>query len=99
MATKKITITLPEDTLSRLRESAAASGIPLSTYIAHVTEHHARIQEGLAALREWEAVSGPVLDEDAAWAEREIARVDALTQIAEAQKGDEKPPEIDRAAS
>jgi hypothetical protein len=99
VATKKITITLPEGTLARLRESAAASGIPLSTYIAHITEHHARIQEGLAALREWEAVSGPVSDEDAAWAAREIARVDALTRTAEEQKGDEAPPEVERVAS
>lgn len=80
MATRKITITLPEETLAALRASAAAAGLPLSTYLAKVTEHHARIQDGLAALREWDAVSGPVSAEALEWADREIARVDALVR-------------------
>jgi predicted transcriptional regulator len=73
VATKKITITLPEDTLARLRESAAASGIPLSTYIAQVTEHHARIEAGLAEMREWEAEHGEFTDEERASVAAEIA--------------------------
>lgn len=76
MATKKITITLPEETLARLREAATTAGLPLSTYITQVTEHHARIQDGLAALFEWEMAAGPVSDEDLARADREIDRVE-----------------------
>lgn len=78
VATKKITITLPEETLAALRASAEAAGLPLSTYIAQVTEHHARIQDGLAAMREWEAVSGPVDPEVQAAVDREIDRLDAM---------------------
>lgn len=77
MATKKITITLPEDTLARLRESAAAAGIPLSTYIAQVTEHHARIQDGLAEMREWEAEHGEITDEERASVAAEIAQAES----------------------
>jgi predicted DNA-binding protein len=76
VATKKITITLPEDTLARLRESAAATGIPLSTYIAQITEHHARIEAGLAEMREWEAEHGEITDEERASMAAEIARAE-----------------------
>jgi predicted DNA-binding protein len=85
VATKKITITLPEETLARLRESAAASGIPLSTYIAQVTEHHARIQEGLAEMREWEAEHGEITDEERESVAAEIARAES--------RGYSAPPE------
>ena len=78
VATKKITITLPEETLTALRSSAEAAGLPLSTYIAEITAHHARIQDGLAAMREWEAVSGPVDPDVQAAVDREIDRLDAL---------------------
>jgi hypothetical protein len=85
VATKKITITLPEDTLGRLRESAAAAGIPLSTYIAQVTEHHARIQAGLAEMREWEAEHGEITAEERASMAAEIARAEG--------RGNAAPPE------
>lgn len=87
VATKKITITLPEETLYRLRESAAAAGMPLSTYITQVTEHHARIQDGLAAMREWDAASGPVSEEHTVWAKGQVARVDALLREAKPGEG------------
>jgi hypothetical protein len=82
VATKKITITLPEDTLVRLRESAAASGIPLSTYIAQITEHHARIEAGLAEMREWEAEHGEITDEERANMAAEIARAEGRSYSA-----------------
>ncbi len=99
MATKKITITLPEETLARLKEEASTAGLPLSTYIAQVTEHHARIQGGLAALREWETVSGPVDAEDEAWADREIARLDGLTRATPSHAAGADRPAIDELAS
>jgi len=78
VATRKITITLPEETLAALRAAAAGAGIPLSTYVAQVTEHHARIQDGLAAIREWEAVSGPIDPEVQTAVDREIDRLDSM---------------------
>ncbi len=80
VATKKITITLPEETLAALRASAASAGLPLSTYIAEVTAHHARIQDGLAAMREWDAMSGPIDDDIRAQVDLELDRLDALVR-------------------
>ncbi|MGH8930196.1 MAG: hypothetical protein ACRDZO_06055 [Egibacteraceae bacterium] len=51
MATRKVTITLPEETLERLRSLAREHGLPLSTYLAEVTGHHLRVEDGLAAMR------------------------------------------------
>jgi len=76
VTTKKITITLPEETLVWLRESAASLGIPLSTYITQVTEHHARIEAGLAEMREWEAEHGDFTDEERASVAAEIERAE-----------------------
>ncbi len=92
VATKKITITLPEETLASLRSSAAAAGLPLSTYLAEVTAHHARIQDGLAAMKEWEEFAGPVDPEVTAQVDRELARLDALAR-------GETPPAPERRAS
>ncbi len=80
VATKKITITLPEETLASLRSLAAAAGLPLSTYLAEVTAHHARIQDGLAAMREWEQLSGTVDPDVAEQVDRELTRLDALAR-------------------
>jgi hypothetical protein len=80
VATKKITITLPEETLDTLRASAAAAGLPLSTYLADVTAHHARIQDGLAAMSEWDEVTEPVDDETRAKVDRELDRLDELAR-------------------
>lgn len=76
MSTKKITITLPEETLVRLREASIAAGIPLSTYITQVTEHHARIQDGLAEMRDWELEHGEFTEEELTGTDMEIARAE-----------------------
>ncbi|MGH8908825.1 MAG: hypothetical protein ACRD0K_20605 [Egibacteraceae bacterium] len=78
MATRKVTITLPEDILGRIRALAAEQGLPLSTYLTRVAEHHARVQDGLAGLREWEAEEGSLTVEERDRARAEIARADAI---------------------
>jgi hypothetical protein len=78
MTTRKVTITLPEDVLERIRALAAEEGLPLSTYLRGVAEHHARVQDGLAGLREWEAEEGPLTEEERARARAEIACADAI---------------------
>lgn len=87
VATKKITITLPEETLARLKESARAAGIPLSTYITQVTEHHARIQDGLAEMREWELEHGRFTEEELAEIDAEITRAESPTRTPAARAG------------
>lgn len=77
MATKKITITLPEEYLEQARNLAKEAGLPLSTWIAKTVEHEARIQAGLAAMREWDAEDGPLTEEELVAAAIEIAKADA----------------------
>jgi predicted transcriptional regulator len=77
VATKKITITIPEDAVARLKEFAEETGVPLSTYIAQLVEHEIRIRDGLAALREWEAEDGPLTEEELAAARAELEKAAA----------------------
>lgn len=84
MATKKITITLPEDALARVREFAKEVGMPLSTWLAKMVEHRIRILEGQAAMREWETKYGAFTEEELAEARAELARVDAELRAARA---------------
>ena len=77
VATRKITITLPEETLEEVTALARAEGLPLSTYLARLAEHRIRIEAGLAAMKEWEVEHGPMPEEALAWAEEQIARAEA----------------------
>jgi hypothetical protein len=76
MATKKITITLPEDHLEQVRAFAEEVGMPLSTWLTKLVEHEIRIRGGLAEMREWEAEHGPLTDDELAWADAQIAAAD-----------------------
>jgi hypothetical protein len=73
VATKKVTITLPVDVVDRVTVLAGEAGLPVSTYITRIAEHHIRIQDGLAAMREWEAEHGPLTDEELTQADERIA--------------------------
>jgi cytosine/adenosine deaminase-related metal-dependent hydrolase len=79
VATKKITITLPEDALAAVRRFAKEKGMPLSTWIAQQVEHEIRCLEGLAAMREWEAEHGAFTEEEIAEADAILAKADAET--------------------
>jgi cytosine/adenosine deaminase-related metal-dependent hydrolase len=77
VATRKITITLPEEDLEQVKELARKAGLPLSTWIAQTLEHDARIQAGLEAMREWQDEHGVFTEEELAWADAQIAAADA----------------------
>ena len=77
MSTSKVTITIDDDVLATLRRLAAEAGLPLSTYVTRAAEHHARIQDGLAAMRDWQ-------EEHGAFTEEEIAEARAALDAAEA---------------
>jgi predicted DNA-binding protein len=80
VATKKLTITLPEEVLERVSALARAEGLPLSTYLTKLAEHRVRIEDGLAAMREWEEEEGPIPEEEYAKAAEQIARAEAIIQ-------------------
>ena len=77
MTTRKITITIPEDAVARLKDFAEEVGMPLSTYIAQLVDHEIRIRQGLAAMREWDLEEGPLTEVELAEADAIIAEADA----------------------
>ncbi len=80
MATKKVTITIPEETHSKASALAKKAGLPFSTWLAQTAEHEVRVQEGLEAMWEWEEENGAFTDAEVAWAESQLADADAVTQ-------------------
>ena len=80
MATRKVTITIDEAVLATLRSLAEQAGLPLSTYVTRAAEHHARIQDGLAAMREWEQEHGAFTEDELAEADAAIAEVMGATR-------------------
>jgi metal-responsive CopG/Arc/MetJ family transcriptional regulator len=77
MATKKVTITLPEDMVEYGHAMASEEGMSFSAWIAEVTRHEIRRQRGLAAMREWEELDGPITEEERAQARDEMHRAEA----------------------
>ncbi len=63
MAVAKVSLSLDERVLAAARAAAATEGISLSAWISRLIDHHIGIQEGLAAVREYEAEHGPIPEE------------------------------------
>ena len=87
MAVRKVTITIDEDVLATLRALAEEAGLPLSTYVTRAAEHHARVQDGLAAMREWEDEHGAFTAEELAEARADIARAESGEQAGQRSAG------------
>ncbi len=60
MAVAKVSVSLDERVLTAARAAATAKGVSLSAWMSQVIDHHIGIQEGLAAVREYEAEHGPI---------------------------------------
>lgn len=75
VATKKVTITIPEETLSKASALAKKAGLPLSTWLTRTAEHEVRVQEGLDAMREWEEEAGPPSSEAEAWVDEQFTEL------------------------
>ena len=77
MATKKVTITIPEETHSKASALAKKAGLPFSTWLAQTAEHEVRVQEGLEAMREWDEEVGPPSAEAEAWVDKQFTELEA----------------------
>jgi hypothetical protein len=77
MAARKVTITLTEEVFAQAAEHARQAGLPLSAWISKAAEQRARMEDGLAAVAEWEKEAGPLTPEEIAEAEANWARADA----------------------
>jgi hypothetical protein len=75
MASKKVTVTIPEDLLDEIRAEAAERG--LSAYVAEALRAK-RDRDRLVELVDWlEAEHGPVTEDERSAALDELSRLDA----------------------
>jgi hypothetical protein len=86
VTTKKVTITLPEETHAKAIALAKRAGLPFSTWLAQTAEHEVRVQEGLDAMLEWDEEIGPPSAEAEAWVDQQFADLEAHSSTAESQR-------------
>ena len=73
MPVKKLSVALDQSVAEGAARSAAASGLSLSAWLNAAAERELRIEEGLAAVREWELEHGALSAEELAWADAVLA--------------------------
>ncbi|MEV4638440.1 hypothetical protein AB0J80_13920 [Actinoplanes sp. NPDC049548] len=77
MATKKVTVTLPEELVEALGVAALEDGIPLSRLVASAAERELRRRIGQRLVAEWQAEQGAFTAEELAAAKAEMAAADS----------------------
>ena len=79
MPVQKVSISLDEQELAAARQSAERRGMSLSAWLNDMSERaletEASIEDGLAAVAEWEAENGPITPQ-------ELAEADAILNAA-----------------
>lgn len=75
MAVRKLSIALDDDVAAAAATSAERRGLSLSAWINDAAARALAIEDGLAAVAEWEAEHGPLVDE-------ELAAADAVLEAA-----------------
>jgi len=73
MPVQKVSISLDEQVLAAARQSAERRGMSLSAWLNDMSEPS--IEDGLAAVAEWEAENGPITPQ-------ELAEADAILNAA-----------------
>jgi hypothetical protein len=63
MAVAKVSVSLDEKVLAAARARAKEEGKSLSAWLSELVAHQIAIDEGLAAVREYEAEYGPISEE------------------------------------
>ena len=77
MATRKVTVTLPEELVAAIGDLARSQGIPVSRVLAQAAAREVRLAAGRHALQEWQDEHGRLTPEDLARARAEAAAADA----------------------
>ncbi|WP_419922016.1 hypothetical protein [Candidatus Poriferisodalis sp.] len=75
MAVRKLSVALDESVAERAASAAATHGVSLSAWLNAAAERALRVEQGLAAVREWEQEHGELSPEALTWAEQVIASV------------------------
>ena len=77
MATRKVTVTLPEELVKALGDAAREDGVPLSRLVASAAEWELRRRVGRRLVADWQAEHGAFTAEELAAARAEMAMADA----------------------
>ena len=77
MASKKVTVTLPEELVEALGAAAQRDGVPLSRLVANAAENELRRRLGRHVVAEWQSEHGAFTVEELAAARAEMAAADA----------------------
>ncbi|PTA45050.1 hypothetical protein [Micromonospora sp. RP3T] len=85
MATKKVTVTLPEELVAALGAAAQEDGVPLSRLVANAAESELRRRVGRRLVADWQAEHGAFTAEELAAARAEMASADAQALSAPGQ--------------
>ena len=75
VAVEKVSIALEEEILREAREAAQRHGLSLSAWVNIAAREALAIEDGLAAVAEYEAECGPLSAEALAAADEALARV------------------------
>lgn len=74
MAVQKLSISLDKRVAEDVKRAAAEAGISLSAWLSEMAEERIKIQDGLRAVREWEAEHGPITEKERAEADEVLRR-------------------------
>ncbi len=85
MASKKVTVTLPEELVEALGAAAREDGVPLSRLVASAAESELRRRVGRRLVADWQAEHGAFTVEEIAAARAEMAAADAQVLSAPGQ--------------
>ncbi|WP_432829153.1 ribbon-helix-helix domain-containing protein [Dactylosporangium sp. CA-092794] len=77
MATKKVTVTLPEELVEALGTAAREDGVALSRLVANAAEWELRRRAGRRLVSDWQDEHGAFTAEELAAARAEMATADA----------------------
>lgn len=77
MATRKVTITLPEELIEAIGTVAREDGVPVSRVIAGAAERELRLRIGRTLIDEWQDEHGRFTPEELAATRAEMAAADA----------------------
>ncbi len=77
MATRKVTVTLPEELVEALGIAAREDGVPLSRLISSAAEWELRRRIGRQVIADWQSEHGAFTAEELAAARAEMAAADA----------------------
>jgi predicted transcriptional regulator len=72
MAVKKLSIALDPDVADAAASAAEISGQSLSAWLNDAARTRLHVEDGLAAVAEWEAEQGPLTAEERAAADRQL---------------------------